>query len=532
MVTRLLALAWSVRWYAMAVALVAAVVAVEVLAAPVLHGGAPAMLVVAAVLLAAAYGGLGPGLVTAFLATAITEALRLSAHRTPRPPVALIVEGLAFSVQSLGAAALMASLRASRLRARASARHIGAAYDMSAGLGEATTPREVADVILRHGLTAFETEAAAVYILEDGPDGRVLRLLAHVERDPRLLRFLPPFEAVAIDSELPPAIAARTRSTVSAGSRQEAATRYPALEPLLLQGLPPAFLCAPMLIEERLIGVLAGAYADEDQYRAVDMAWSLGLARECALAIDRTRMLESVRRARVQAEAASHAKDEFVATVSRALREPLTAIERGAQSMKECAVARRRWDEGIDAISIGLQNEQRVVDDILDLSRIVASDLPIRKGPVDFTRVVRACLDEARSTASEAGVSLTQGVRARRAMVFGDGERLRRIVCELLANAIRSTPSSGHVRLDLETSGGSARVRVSDDGRGIASTDLPHIFEPFYRTSRQRRSTRLGVGLAIAKHVADRHGGSLFAASAGEGRGAAFTLELPLWQGR
>jgi signal transduction histidine kinase len=129
--------------------------------------------------------------------------------------------------------------------------------------------------------------------------------------------------------------------------------------------------------------------------------------------------------------------------------------------------------------------------------------------------------------AAASGIDLTPSVRAR-AVVIGDGERLRRVVRELLRNALRATSPAGHIRLDLEASDGRARLRVIDDGCGIAAADLPHIFEPFQRTRDRRQGARLGIGLAIAKYVADRHEGAMHAESAGEGRGAVFTLELPL----
>jgi signal transduction histidine kinase len=522
----------ALRRIAVALLVVASPLAGRWLAALALEHGLPVISVVVLVpaLLAAQVGGLGPGLVTAAITTASVESVRL-AGAGARPPRTIALESIALFGLSLGSAAVMASLRRTRLNARASARHMRNVYRVSAALGAATTTTEVGEVTLRDGLEALEADTTAIYLLEHRGNGAVLRRIVRSARNPELGRLIAPFDEIPLEADLPVAIAARTRRAAFAGDRAQAVARFPALAPLMERGLPPAFACVPMIVGEQLVGVLVAAFARERQLTVRDLGWLRTLVQDCAIAMDRSRILESMKRGRVEAQAAGRAKDEFLAAVSRALRAPLASIGDGVRRLSPCAeVSRPERALGLAMVAEGAHAELRLVDDLVDISRSAAGDLAIHKTPVDLVSLVRSAAGEARERASEAQLELSAEIAPGEACVMGDERRLRRVVGELLANAVHFTAPGGHLHLRMAVHGDLAVVGITDDGKGIAPSDLPHVFEPFRRGESVRGGERTGIGLSIAKYVADEHGGSIRVDSEGEGRGTTSTLELPLWR--
>jgi signal transduction histidine kinase len=397
---------------------------------------------------------------------------------------------------------------------------------MSAELGTATTPSEAGEAILREGTQLFGTDAAAVYLFSE-PRGP-LNLVAHSERDPRWVGTFPQVQQVPLDSDLPLALAARSRQIVSASSPEEAQARFPSLRGMAERGVPLTFVDAPMVVGDRLVGVLVVAFTKPRRFSEEELGWTSTLAQDCAMALDRTLLFETEQRARIEAQRANRAKDDFLTSVSEALRAPLTSIRAGVQLLGGRTGSRARCAEGLDMISGGLRAESRLVDGLIDLSHIVARELRMERKPVDLARLVRSCMDELRARARDKGVDLAARSRAR-ATVLGDRDRLRQVICQLVTNAIRFTPRGGHVLVEMETGDRRAIVRVKDDGKGISPGELPHVFEAFRDPERATMDhDGLGISLAIAKYVADEHDGALRIESPGEGRGATGTLELPL----
>jgi signal transduction histidine kinase/ActR/RegA family two-component response regulator len=231
-----------------------------------------------------------------------------------------------------------------------------------------------------------------------------------------------------------------------------------------------------------------------------------------------------------EAEAANRAKDEFLSVLSHELRTPLTAIL-GWSSMLAArdsdAVSRARAHQ---SIARNARAQAQIVDDILDVSRITAGKLKLDLSPTDLAPVVAAALDVVRPAAEAKGVDLSATLDPAAGVVWGDEGRLQQVAWNLLANAVKFTRRGGRIDVLLHRDGSAVRLVVMDSGEGIRPDFLPHVFERFRQSdaSSTRAHGGLGLGLAIVKHLVELHGGTVAAESAGLGKGATFTVRLPI----
>jgi signal transduction histidine kinase/ActR/RegA family two-component response regulator len=241
------------------------------------------------------------------------------------------------------------------------------------------------------------------------------------------------------------------------------------------------------------------------------------------------RDLRRERTVRLEAEATSRAKDEFIAMISHELRTPLGAILIWTQLLRN-----EKLDESATARALGMVERStktlvQLIDDLLDVSRIVAGKLNVELRPVDLASVVDAAVASSQLAAEAKGLKLQYTADRPLDPVSGDASRLQQVVGNLLANAVKFTPDGGSIDVRLEDTGTHARISVRDTGMGIRPDFLPYIFERFRQAdSTITKSQRgLGLGLAIARHLVERHGGSIEAESAGEGKGSTFRVTLP-----
>jgi PAS domain S-box-containing protein len=243
---------------------------------------------------------------------------------------------------------------------------------------------------------------------------------------------------------------------------------------------------------------------------------------------ERDQLLERERQARADAEHATQMKDEFLATLSHELRTPLNSIVGWVGVLKQDQ-SRETLRKAIDVIDRNSRRQAQMIDDLLDVSRIVSGKLPLEAHAVSLVSLIDEVVASARTAANAKGVHLTT-VYDTEPNVNGDRARLQQVVWNLVSNAIKFTGRDGIVKVALHTVADCAEIEVSDDGQGIAPELLPHIFERFLQgdSSSTRRHGGLGLGLAIVKNLAEMHGGSVEASSAGPGRGAMFTVRLPL----
>lgn len=243
---------------------------------------------------------------------------------------------------------------------------------------------------------------------------------------------------------------------------------------------------------------------------------------------ERNQLLERERQARADAEHATQMKDEFLATVSHELRTPLNSIVGWVGVLKQDQ-SRETLRKAVDVIDRNSRRQAQMIDDLLDVSRIVSGKLPLEVNAVNLVSLIDEVVASARTAANAKGVHLTT-VCDTDPNVNGDRTRLHQVVWNLVINAIKFTGRDGIVKVALHTVADCAEIEVSDDGQGIAPELLPHIFERFLQgdSSSTRRHGGLGLGLAIVKNLTEMHGGSVEASSAGPGRGAVFTVRLPL----
>ena len=231
------------------------------------------------------------------------------------------------------------------------------------------------------------------------------------------------------------------------------------------------------------------------------------------------------------AEEANHLKDEFLATVSHELRTPLNAILGWARMLGSTQLPPDRAGHAIATIERNASALAHIIEDLLDVSRIVAGTLHLTPQPVDLVAVAQAALDAVRPLAATKNVELafSPDLEALEP-VSGDAGRLQQVIWNLLANAIKFTPAGGRVAVFVERSNDDMAVRVVDTGQGISPDFLPHVFERFRQAdgATTRRHTGLGLGLAIVRQLVELHEGTVHAASEGVGRGATFIVRLPI----
>jgi PAS domain S-box-containing protein len=269
-----------------------------------------------------------------------------------------------------------------------------------------------------------------------------------------------------------------------------------------------------------------------------------GLAAQAAVAMDNARLFEAAQRARAEAEAAaaenerlyrdareaSRLKDEFLATVSHELRTPLTAILGWAHMLRTGQINGDSAAGAFETIERNARAQAQLIEDLLDVSRIITGKLRIDVRPVDPNSFIEAAVEAVRPAAEAKGVRLQKVMDTGVATVSGDPVRLQQVVWNLLSNAIKFTPRGGRVQVRLERVNSHVEIAVSDTGAGISPDFLPHVFDRFRQADQKttRRHGGLGLGLAIVRHLVELHGGTVRAESGGEGHGSTFTVLLPV----
>ena len=245
---------------------------------------------------------------------------------------------------------------------------------------------------------------------------------------------------------------------------------------------------------------------------------------------EREQLLDKEQKAREEAEAANRAKDEFLATVSHELRAPLNAMLGWAQILRSTRVDEKTLAHAIEIIERSARTQSRLIEDLLDTARIVSGKLRLDIQPVDLTSLIENAVDVLRPASEAKAIDIQLVLNAGREVITGDPDRLQQVVWNLLSNAIKFTPKGGRVEVHLERADPHVRITISDTGKGISPEYLPFIFDRFHQadSSSTRRSTGLGLGLSLVRHLVELHGGTVYAKSPGEGKGASFIINLPL----
>jgi PAS domain S-box-containing protein len=306
-----------------------------------------------------------------------------------------------------------------------------------------------------------------------------------------------------------------------------------------LEGLRDAgvtsWMTAPLAVQNRVFGWLAFAVAGSSRrFDEADRAVAEELGRRTAVAIDNARLFEMTQRERARVEEANHAKDEFLATVSHELRTPLNAILGWTVMLRSGGMTEEKRARAIDTIERNARSQTQLIEDLLDISRIVSGKLRLNLSPLDPLRVVETAMDTVRPAAEAKGVRLKLTRDVSTGPILGDSERLQQVIWNLLSNAVKFTPKGGQVEVLLGRAGSDVEIAVTDTGKGMLPQFLPYVFERFRQADMgiARSYGGLGLGLAITRHLVELHGGSIEATSPGEGLGSTFVFRIPLANSR
>jgi signal transduction histidine kinase/ActR/RegA family two-component response regulator len=287
----------------------------------------------------------------------------------------------------------------------------------------------------------------------------------------------------------------------------------------------------------QLLGTFANYYRHAGDPTPQNRELTDMVVRTAAIAIERKRAEEERERllvnehdARNQAEAANRIKDEFLATMSHELRTPLNAMMGWAHMLVQGKLDEKNTAHGLEVIERNARAQHQLIADLLDVSRIISGKFRFEQGVVELIPTIEAALETVRPAAEAKGVQLQFQVDSAAGLVSGDANRLQQVVWNLLTNAIKYTPRQGRVEVHLKQQDSSVAIVVQDTGEGISPEFLPYIFERFRQAdgTTTRQHGGLGLGLAIVRQLIESHGGTVHAASEGVGRGATFTVTLPL----
>jgi PAS domain S-box-containing protein len=430
--------------------------------------------------------------------------------------------------------ALLSAERRAREAAEASEREASFLADVTAVLGSSLDYDTTLARVARLAIPVL-TDLCAIDLLE--PDGRTRRVAAaHV--DPAKEALVAAVRAVhGFNSDAPHGVPAviRTRRPTLVTSATEADLAAAARDPEQLTmfhklGLK-SWIIVPLIAREQILGAMTFVITESSRrYNARDVALAEAVANRAAVAIDNARLLAAERRARGEAEAANRAKDEFLAVLSHELRTPLNAVYGWARMLRAGQVPAEATERGLEAIVRNANAQVQLIDDLLDISRVITGKMRLDVRSVDLRTVIEAALDSVRPAAVAKDIRVQTVLDPRAGPITGDPDRLQQVVWNLLMNAVKFTPKGGRVQVHLQRVNSHVEIVVSDTGLGMSADVLPFIFDRFRQgdSSSTRVHTGLGLGLALVKHLVELHGGDVTAQSPGQGKGATFIVTLPL----
>jgi signal transduction histidine kinase len=282
-------------------------------------------------------------------------------------------------------------------------------------------------------------------------------------------------------------------------------------------------MSVPLIVRGRTIGAIGLRLEREDRtYNLFDLALAEDLADRAVSALDNASLYSK------ELEA-NRLKDEFLAMVSHELRTPLMPILGAIYKLRADGPNDEEFQRNLDVIERNAKGQARIVEDLLDISRMTTGKLEFNRQPIDLIEVVQTAVEVVRPAATALGIDLKTSLELPRQTVWCDRDRIQQVIWNLLSNAIKFTSRGGSVALRVENRDKGVRIRIEDTGAGITREFLPHVFEKFRQGDEftTRMHGGLGLGLSIVRYVVERHGGTVRAESEGPGRGATFIVDLP-----
>lgn len=302
------------------------------------------------------------------------------------------------------------------------------------------------------------------------------------------------------------------------------------ISPLFRHKKIESIMGAPMLLEDRVLGVLHVSTEAPREFLAEDVYLLQLVADRVALAIDRANLYEAQQQAGDRAEKANRLKDEFLAIVSHELRTPLNSILGWAQLLRARTLKEETRHKALETIERNAKHQVTLIDDILDVSRIMRGKIRLTRVPLYLETLVEQAIATLTPAAEAKSIQIHTQFNANGQPILGDSNRLHQIVWNLLSNAVKFTPNDGRVTVAVERVGDLMEFRVQDTGIGISLEFLPHVFEGFRQANSSSTRTHggLGLGLTIVRYLVELHGGTVSAFSQGEDTGSTFTVALPI----
>jgi PAS domain S-box-containing protein len=415
---------------------------------------------------------------------------------------------------------------------------------VTAALSEPLTPVQVAEVIAQQTLAVLGAAGVLVALLT--PEQDMLEIVHFFGEE---INVAPEWRRFPLSHATPLTDAVRTCQPMWEESVEERIARYPHLAKHYAQAKHPIWISLPLVVEGKSLGGITITFEKLPQLKPEDRALMLSLTQQCAQAIARAQLYEAEQRARAQAEAANRMKDEFLAVLSHELRTPMNPILGWSKLLSQGKLDSSKTALALETINRNARLQVQLIEDLLDVSRILQGKLSLNSCSINLAPVVDAAIETVHLAAEAKGIPIQFRRQAHECWVIGDATRLQQVVWNLLSNAVKFTPAGGRVELRLERtevgavgemgSGGDggmassvpyACITVTDTGKGISPEFLPYVFDTFRQadSSSTRAFGGLGLGLAISRHIVELHGGTIQVDSPGEGKGATFAVRLPL----
>jgi PAS domain S-box-containing protein len=412
-----------------------------------------------------------------------------------------------------------------RTSAEAAAARISALQATTAALSTALTPEEVANVVIEEGLRALAARAGSVAFVDE--TGTRLDLIATAGYPEESVK---PFRSIPLESNFPLADAARTGKTVLLQTAEDRDAFYPHLADLRRMNGGGAMAALPLIAGSEVVGAIGFNFDGERQLSDPDIAFLYALARQCVQALERAQLYAAERSARSDAEAASAAKSQFLATMSHETRQPIHAtigwVEMLEMEIRGPLTPQQRED--LKRIRVNQQRLLDLINDILSFAKNEASAVPLTMETANARNVIETLAPLLEPQFSAKGVALHIDGREREVLFRGDRERVVQICLNLASNALKATAAGGSVVIDCSAEEGRPTITVTDTGVGIPADKVGVIFEPFTQLGRSLSNPAeggVGLGLAISRQLARAMGADVTVESE-LGAGSRFTLTL------
>ena len=411
-----------------------------------------------------------------------------------------------------------------RRAAERTSNHLARLQAVSTSLSQALTPEEVAKAVIEQGITSLGAHAGTVVLFNE--QNAELEVVATLGFPKDVVK---KWRRFSLHQKVPIADAVRERMPILVDSFDSFEARYPDLGILSSLTGSKALVAFPLIIEGRTTGALGLSFTTAQKFSENDRAFMLALAQQCAQALERSRLYENERQLRAEAEAANRTKDEFLATVSHELRTPLNAIVGWSSLLKSKKLDPEAALRAIETIERNGRTQAQIIEDLLDVSRIITGKLHLDTRPVELDAIIRTTLETVRPTADSKNINIVTDIE-KVSPIMGDPGRIQQILWNLLSNAIKFTTKDGEIRVKMRQVNSNAQISVIDNGQGIAPEFLPYVFERFRQAdgTTTRNHGGLGLGLSIVRHLVEMHGGTVSAESGGLEKGAVFIINLPI----